>query len=142
MSFLKRITSLFSGGRSSAGSDRMLPIYVLSRRCNEPIAGQIDLMNELSQAEEDSGFYTRKVLHTSGERRCFDQVEVEIWFDGNKRISHHEVVGGRWLSAEEYEAELARIDAPANTPVDASTGAGDDSQAGGAANQGAASKQE
>ena len=134
MSILKWFTSLFSGGRSGAGSTRMLPIYVLSRRCNEPIAGQIDLLNELSQTEDEgAGFYTRKVLHTSGERRCFDQVEVEIWFDGNKRVSHHDVVGGRWLSQEEYEAEVARFDAPVDEDVD--------SQPGGAAGNSAAGKQ-
>lgn len=111
MSFWERIASLFKGGGSSG--NRLLDIYVLSRRCNEPIAGQVDLFNELSRTEEDGGdtFYTRKVLHTSGDTRCFDQVEVHLWFNRNKQLAHYDVEGGRWLEREEFDAELARFHA-------------------------------
>src|SRR5690606_2455860 len=109
MNFLRRLF----GGRPGGSAGRLLNIYVLHRRCNEPIAGTVDLFNELSQSEDSSySYYTRKVLHTSGERRCFGQVEVEIWFNQNKEAVHHEVEGGRWLTAEEYEAELARFHTP------------------------------
>jgi hypothetical protein len=111
MNFFKRLTSLFSGG--SAPTNRHLTIYVLSRRCNEPIAGQIDLLNELSQPDEgDSAYYVRKVFSTSGQKRCFGQVEVELWLNSNKQVTEHTVQGGRWLEAEEYERELARFNAP------------------------------
>jgi hypothetical protein len=50
----------------------------------------------------------RKVLHTSGASRCFGQVEVQVWLDGKKQITRHEVQGGRWLTAEEYAAEIER----------------------------------
>jgi hypothetical protein len=117
MSFFKRITDLFAGRPSS--DSRMLDIYVLSRRCNEPIAGQIDLFNELSQTDdEEHDYFTRKVLHTSGERRCFDQVEVHLWFDKNKQLARHEVQGGRWLDDVEYQAELARFNAPPGDDTD------------------------
>lgn len=111
MNFFKSLTSLFSGKRTS--SSRYLTIYVLSRRCNEPIAGQIDLLNELSQPDEgDSAYYVRKVFRTSGQKRCFDQVEIELWLNKDKQVVEHEVQGGRWLEAEEYETELARFNAP------------------------------
>jgi hypothetical protein len=35
-------------------------------------------------------------------------VEVQIWLDGKKQILRHEVQGGRWLTAEEYAAEVER----------------------------------
>ena len=110
MNLFQRIAQLFSGGGTTA-SNRFFPIYVLSRRCNEPIAGQLDLLNELS-LDEDDNYYGRKVLHTSGEHRCFDQVEVLLWFDRSKQLLRQEVQGGRWLEAEEYEQELARFTAP------------------------------
>jgi hypothetical protein len=112
MSFFQRLANLFSGKPSSQG--RNLIIYVLSRRCKEPIEGEVDLYNELSQNDEEggSGYFTRKVLHTSGARRCFDQVEVSLWFDTNKKLVEHEVTGGTWLEADEYEAELARWEQP------------------------------
>ena len=111
MSFFKRIANIFVGKPSSGG--RLLDIYVLSRRCDEPIAGQVDLYNELSESDDgDHAYFTRKVLHTSGERRCFDQVEVQLWFDKNKQLADHEVEGGRWLDDQEYQEELARFNAP------------------------------
>lgn len=111
MSFLKKLASFFAGG--GGGGSRALPIYIFSNRCREPITADIDLVNSLSRDEEnDNEYYTRKVLQGSGKNRCFTQVEVEIWFDRNKNVSRHEVIGGRWLTAEEYEEELARFNAP------------------------------
>lgn len=112
MGFFQRLADLFRGGGGPSQSDRYVSFYVLSRRCNEPLAGQVDLFNELSIAEAEYDFYARKVLHTSGHKRCFDQVEVELWFDAKKKLAHHEVHGGRWLNAGEYAAELARFNAP------------------------------
>jgi hypothetical protein len=111
MNLLKRLTDLFTG--KSTPNQRYLTVYVLSQRCNEPLAGQVDLLNELSQTDEgDHPLYARKVLSTSGRNRCFGQVEIELWFDRNKRVAQHEVQGGRWLEAAEYEQEVARFNAP------------------------------
>lgn len=112
MNIFQRIANLFSG-RSTGGDKRYLPVYVLSRRCNEPIAGQVDLQNELSISDEDENeFFVRKVLHTSGERRCFDQVELNLWFGKDKQLLRQEVMGGQWLEKEVYARELARFNAP------------------------------
>jgi len=109
MGFFSKIMAAFTG-KAPSGSERYLPIYVLDHRCREPITGQIDLLNELSLSEEEgAGYYVRKVLHTSGASRCFGQVEVQVWLDGKKRIKQHEVQGGRWLTAEEYTAEVERL---------------------------------
>lgn len=111
MNLLKRLASLFSGGGGS--NSRYLTVYVLNRRCNEPILGQIDLLNSLSKPDEgEYAYYTRKVLHTTGERRCFSQVEINLYLDKDKKVVHHEVEGGRWLSSDEYYAELERFNAP------------------------------
>jgi hypothetical protein len=112
MNFFKRIANLFRG--APASNNRMLTVYLLSRRCNEPLAGQVDLLNELSQTDEDStgAYYARKVFRTSGRNRCFDQVEVELWFNQSKQVVEHQVSGGRWLEPAEYEQELARFNAP------------------------------
>lgn len=117
MNLFKRLASFFSGSggssNSGSGNSRYLTVYVLSRRCNEPISGQIDLLNELSKPDEgDYAYYTRKVLHTTGERRCFSQVEINLYLNQDKKVVHHEVEGGRWLSADEYAVELTRFNAP------------------------------
>lgn len=111
MNIFKRITSFFQGG-GTASSNRYFPIHVLSRRCREPLTGQVDLLNELSLTEEDDGaYYTRKVLHTSGRTRCFDQVEVLLWFDKNKQLLRQEVWGGEWLEVEAYARAEAEFQA-------------------------------
>lgn len=112
MSFLKKLVSLFTGG--AGRGNRFLTIYVLSRRCNEPMTAEIDLLSSLSQIDDegDARFFTRKVIQGSGKNRCFAQVEVLLWFDRNKNLLRHEIEGGRWLSEEEYAAELERFNAP------------------------------
>ena len=111
MNIFQKLASLFKPGPST--KTRHLSVYLLSRRCNEPLMGQVDMMNELSQTEDGQhSFFVRKVLHTSGRNRCFDQVEVQLWFDANRQLVSHEQFGGRWLTAEEYQQELARFNAP------------------------------
>jgi hypothetical protein len=112
MNFFKSLANLFRG--APASNQRMLTIYLLSRRCNEPLTGQIDLLNELSQTDDGSSgaYYARKVFRTSGHNRCFDQVEVELWFNQGKAVVEHQVTGGRWLEPEEYEQEMARFQNP------------------------------
>ncbi|MBV7335197.1 hypothetical protein KFU94_44550 [Chloroflexi bacterium TSY] len=113
MSFFKRLANLFKG---TPKEDRGLAIYAFSRRCREPITGRVDIFNELSQSDDDTlPLYCRKVLHTSGLNRCFDQVEVHLWFDSNKRLQRYEVEGGRWLDADEYAEELVKFE-QRNTP--------------------------
>lgn len=129
MSFLSKLFGPLFGKPAPAGSDRYLPIYVLSHRCREAVAGQIDLMNEVSLDDENAGgYYVRKVLHTSGKSRCFGEVEVEVWLDGKKRVVRQEVHGGRWLSSDDYEAEIAaaavreqEAPAAADAPAEAQT---------------------
>ena len=109
MSFFKKLAALFSGG-SSTGNRRSFTIYVLSRRCNEPLSANVDLLNALSQSEEaDATYYTRKVIQSSGANRCFSQVEVELWFDSSRHLARHAVHGGSWLTEAEYAAEVERF---------------------------------
>ena len=104
-------TTLLLIRRSSAASrppatDRYLPVYVLEhalpRADRRP--GRPDERDQPGR-RGDGGYYARKVLHTSGKNRCFDQVEVEIWLDDKKQLVRHEVQGGQWLTAEEYADE-------------------------------------
>lgn len=109
MSFFSRLAALFGGAPKP--SSRYFAIFVVSNRCREPVAGQVDLLNELSLTDEkERPYFVRKVLHTSGRNRCFDQVEVQLWFDNNKRLLERDVFGGRWLEREEYDALLRPVE--------------------------------
>jgi hypothetical protein len=48
MNPFKWLANLFGGGGAPRADKRYLTIYVLSRRCNEPISGQVDLLNSTS----------------------------------------------------------------------------------------------
>lgn len=113
MNLFKRLASLFGGGGTPRADKRYMTVYALSRRCNEPVSGQVDLLNELSKPDDgEYAYYTRKVLHTTGENRCFSQVEINLYFNQDKQIVHYDVEGGRWLTSEEYTAELTRFNTP------------------------------
>ena len=114
MSFLESLKKLFSGGSGgpTSGNRSTFPIYVQDHRCGEPVQGEINLLSELSRGDDDADFFVRKVLHTSGKKRCFSQVEVQLWFDKKKTLLRHEITGGKWLSADEYAAALERFNAP------------------------------
>lgn len=94
------------GGRSSFGDDlNAYWIYAQCRRCGEPLKARINLMNDLSEAEDGEGWIVRKGLVGSGANRCFQTVEVTLRFDSRKQnVLESEVVGGKLLTAEEYEA--------------------------------------
>jgi hypothetical protein len=119
MAFFSRFLNSLKG-KPPTGDDRYLAIYVWSNRCREPIAGQVDLMNETSLTDAgDGSYYVRKVIHSSGKHRCFDQVEVELWLNDKKRVVNQAVTGGRWLTAQEYDAEVARVAAEARAEAEA-----------------------
>ncbi|MEJ5197951.1 MAG: hypothetical protein WHX53_03420 [Anaerolineae bacterium] len=94
------------GGRSRFGDDpHSYWIYARCQRCGEPLKARINLMNDLSEAEDGEGWIVRKGLVGSGANRCFQTVEVTLRFDSRKQnVLESEVVGGKLLTAEEYEA--------------------------------------
>ena len=109
MGFLAKLRSWLGGG---GGSGRFLEIYALNFRCQEPLATRIDMYNDLSPVEEGSevkgaAYYVRKVVSTSGDQRCFDSCEIQIWLNSRRQEVNREIAGGQFLSAEEYAAAQA-----------------------------------
>jgi len=91
MNFLKQLFGSFSGGPAAPFYD----LAVKCNRCGEIIRAQINLNNDLSAEYGDDGSQTyicRKVL--MGKTRCFQQIEVSLVFDANRKLVSEEVVGG------------------------------------------------
>ena len=133
MNFLRRLSSFFSA-RPPSAETRFFTVYLFNHRCQEPISGRLDLLNDLSLGEEgEATYHARKVFHTSGADRCFSQVEVEFWFDANKRLVNKEVTGGRWLEEGEYhtivEEQAAQREAQERAAEEAKDAAADRSPA-------------
>ncbi len=120
MSLFDSLKKLFSGGSGGASqsSRQAFTIYVQDHRCGEPVQGEVNMLNELSKGDDNAEFYVRKVLHTTGKKRCFSQVEVELWFDTRRNFLRHQITGGKWLTADEYTAALERFNAPPEEETD------------------------
>ena len=104
MNFLK---NLFGGGdsRRVAGDSRGMYFYVKPHRCDDILQVRIDMNNDLSQQDEGSGYWVRK-LASSGNYKC-NQVELTLYFDSNRRLEHTEINGGTQVEKAAYEEWLA-----------------------------------
>ncbi len=101
MSFLKKLRAGFAGGAPASGGRELYPITVRCRRCGEVLTGAINLSNDLSQDYERDVFFVRKLLSGSGANRCFQQIEVQLTFDANKRLLDREISGGSFVDEAE-----------------------------------------
>jgi hypothetical protein len=92
---MKFLRKLFPGSPGASPANTYL-FAVRCNRCGETIEGRVALDNDLSMDYEDGGtYYVRKVLMGSG--RCFQQVEVELKFDGSRQLLEKHVSGGQFM---------------------------------------------
>lgn len=101
MGFLKGLKRLFAAPTSPARP--ALPVLVRCLRCGEEITAEINLHNDLSAdyGEEGDGATTyvcRKLI--LGKARCFQQIEVVLYFDAERRLKRREITGGSFVEAE------------------------------------------
>lgn len=101
MDFLKK---LFGGAKAGAGDKEGIYFYVRSNSSGEVIKIRLHRFNDLSQTEDQQGYYARKVI--VGEK-SFDRMEAEFFFDRNRRFVSGEVSGGTLVDQEDYQAYLA-----------------------------------
>ena len=107
MGLLKKIASfLFEGGEGKAGGDVHWE-YVRCDRCGEEIPVRVDLRNELTSQYDggEGALYVRKGVVGSGKSRCFQMIEVELFFDSNRRLVSRYISGGQFISREEFYAD-------------------------------------
>lgn len=103
MSFLKKIASALSP--KGAGEGEVLWVYARCDKCGEVVKTRIDLRHDLTPNYSAEGrvadYGLRKVL--IGSQRCFEPIEVELAFDLQRRVISREIIGGQFVSKEEYE---------------------------------------
>jgi hypothetical protein len=96
MSLLKKLRSIFS---MPGGDSRILWLYIQCDKCGEVIRGRVDLHNDVSVQYGESGggtsYYCRKVF--IGSDRCYQPVEVELYFDGKRNLMQQEISGGKFV---------------------------------------------
>jgi hypothetical protein len=113
MGLIKKIASLFDGEEGDDGNVHWE--YVRCSRCGEKIAVRVDLRNELTpQWDEGEGaYYTRKGIVGSGKTRCFQTIELDLYFDADRRPLSRYISGGEFITRDEYEAQEGQDGSPA-----------------------------
>jgi hypothetical protein len=103
MSFLKKLARIFTGG----GEGNVHREYVRCSRCGEKIPVRVNLGGELTPqyGEGEGAYHVRKGVMGSGENRCFQKIEVDLYFDQEKRLVSRHITGGEFITREAFEAE-------------------------------------
>lgn len=94
MSFLRKLRASLGGHAPASNRGELYPVTVRCRRCGEVLTIAINLANDLSQDYERDVYFVRKLISGSGANRCFEQIEVQLTFDANKRLLAREISGG------------------------------------------------
>jgi hypothetical protein len=107
MGFLKRLASFFLEGAEGGEDKNAHWEYVRCSRCGEKLPVRVDLRNELTPQYEggEGAFYVRKGTVGSGKNRCFQSIEVELFFDSSRRRVSRYITGGEFITKEEFDAQ-------------------------------------
>ena len=97
MNILKKLSTLFTPQEKVDRS----ALWIVARcaRCGEIIRTRVNLNNDLSQNyDENEGknsFFAHKTL--MGDQGCFQRIEVELTFDGQRKLVSKEISGGAFV---------------------------------------------
>jgi hypothetical protein len=104
MTLMKILGGLFSSPKG--GSKEAYWIYARCGWCGEKLSARVNLYNDLSinygDKEGQDTYICRKIL--VGDQQCFRRVEIKLVFNINHKLIDREIIGGEFISAEEYEA--------------------------------------
>jgi hypothetical protein len=96
MNFFKK---LFSGG---APQQRGQYYYVKPTGCSEVVRIRVDTMNELSQNDDNDGYFVRKSARGTS-YKCTKTAELLLEYDSQKRLKNTEILGGSLVTQAEYD---------------------------------------
>ncbi len=99
MEFFKK---LFSGG---GPKQRGQYYYVKPTGCTEVVRIRVDTMNELSQNDDNNGYFVRKSARGTS-YKCTKTAELMLEFDSQKRLKNTEILGGTIVTEADYDAWL------------------------------------
>ena len=97
MNFLKKLL-----GGDGSRDDRGMYFYVIPHRCDDVLRVRVEMANDLSQSDDGKGYWVRK-LASSSNYKC-NQVELTLFFDGNRRLVDQEIEGGKMVDAAAYDS--------------------------------------
>lgn len=107
MDFLKK---LFGGGGGArvAGDADGLYYYVRPNGCDEVVRVRINRNNDLSLADDGKTLWAHKLVRGV---KCRQTVELDLYYDGNRKLTNSEVSGGALVTEADYDEWAARQNA-------------------------------
>ena len=99
MNFFKRLFS------SPAPQSRGQYYYVKPTGCTEIVRIRVDTMNEISQNDDNNGYFVRKSARGTS-YKCTRTAELLLTYDSQKRLLNTEILGGTIVAEADYEAWL------------------------------------
>lgn len=99
MSFLKKLFGSHDAKRSAAGDDQGFFLYVQCDQCGAKVRLRVHRQHDLNYT--DDGYVWRKTIIDS---RCFRPMPTEVRFNRSYQVVSSEIDGGRYISADEFDA--------------------------------------
>jgi len=110
MGFLKKI---FGGGGGGTAKDASADVkasgvsgdpagmyfYIQPDNCDEVVRLRVNRDNDLSLNDDDSGYWVHKVVRGA---KCFNGVDVDLYFDMSKRLKDSTLKGGKLVEEAAY----------------------------------------
>jgi hypothetical protein len=97
MNLIKKLTTLFAAAAQGGGNTYALAVQC--NRCGEVVRAQVNLSNDLSVEYDQDGkvtsYFCRKLL--MGKQRCFQQIEVTLTFDAQRKLIDRKVTDGQFV---------------------------------------------
>jgi hypothetical protein len=100
MNIIKRLL----GGSAGPAGDNGLYYYLKSDQNGQIIRVRINPANDLSQLDEGSGYYVRKVVVGSP---SYVRMELELTLDRERKVVDAQVKGGKLVDEAAYEEYTA-----------------------------------
>lgn len=102
MELLKR---LFGGGGNTGatGDPNGMYFYVRPRGCEEVVRVRVDRNNDLSLTDSGDSYWVHKYVRGT---TCFQQVELDLYFNMNRQLANSDAQGGALVTEAEYQAWL------------------------------------
>lgn len=108
MNFLKNLFG-GGGGKNTESDGRGLYLYVKPNRCEDVVRVRVDMHNDLSLNDDNSGYWVRKMV-SSTNYKC-TQVELTLYFDMNRQLKETDAQGGTVVTREAYDEWMAAREA-------------------------------
>lgn len=97
MSLFEKLRQALGSNAPNRAASNLYEVSVRCRRCGEILTAHINLLNDLSLADDVESYRVRKLITGSGENRCFERVEVLLTFDQHRQLLSREAIGGTFV---------------------------------------------